>query len=225
MMPLVILGSHPATLAAAHAASGDGRQVILIDENPGPGGQIWRGGAPWSDRRAHALWEALQARPGVQMRFGTRVVARAGPGQLLLAKDGAPQVQAWDRVIVCGGARELLLPFPGWTLPGVTGAGRHAGPDQGRLPGARQAGRGHRQRAAAAGRCRHRTPQRRRGGGHCRIPWHARAGRIHGAAGAGAPRQAGAGGAAVRASARHSLFARGQRARRAGRESVARRAA
>ncbi|UUZ47697.1 hypothetical protein LP420_31790 [Massilia sp. B-10] len=52
--------------------------MILIDENPGPGGQIWRGGAPWSDRRAHALWEALQARPGVQMRFGTRVVARAG---------------------------------------------------------------------------------------------------------------------------------------------------
>lgn len=123
MMPLVILGAGPAGLAAAHAASGDGRQVILIDENPGPGGQIWRGGAPWSDRRAHALWEALQARPGVQMRFGTRVVARAGPGQLLLAKDGAPQVQAWDRVIVCGGARELLLPFPGWTLPGVTGAG------------------------------------------------------------------------------------------------------
>ena len=27
------------------------------------------------------------------------------------------------RIVLCTGARELLLPFPGWTLPGVTGAG------------------------------------------------------------------------------------------------------
>ncbi|MDB5981682.1 MAG: FAD/NAD(P)-binding oxidoreductase, partial [Pseudomonas sp.] len=30
---------------------------------------------------------------------------------------------AYDTLILCTGARELLLPFPGWTLPGVTGAG------------------------------------------------------------------------------------------------------
>jgi NADPH-dependent 2,4-dienoyl-CoA reductase/sulfur reductase-like enzyme len=30
---------------------------------------------------------------------------------------------AWKKLILCTGARELLLPFPGWTLPGVTGAG------------------------------------------------------------------------------------------------------
>lgn len=29
----------------------------------------------------------------------------------------------YERLILCTGARELLLPFPGWTLPGVTGAG------------------------------------------------------------------------------------------------------
>jgi NADPH-dependent 2,4-dienoyl-CoA reductase/sulfur reductase-like enzyme len=29
----------------------------------------------------------------------------------------------YGTLILCCGARELLLPFPGWTLPGVTGAG------------------------------------------------------------------------------------------------------
>jgi NADPH-dependent 2,4-dienoyl-CoA reductase/sulfur reductase-like enzyme len=29
----------------------------------------------------------------------------------------------WDRLVIAAGARELFLPFPGWTLPGVTGAG------------------------------------------------------------------------------------------------------
>ncbi|HEY0065096.1 MAG TPA: FAD/NAD(P)-binding oxidoreductase [Telluria sp.] len=124
MTPLLILGAGPAGLAAAEAASRAGQPVRLIDENPQPGGQIWRGGAArWQDRRAHALWDALRSRQHVQMQFATRAVAVAGPGQLLLVRDGVPQMQAWERVIVCSGARELLLPFPGWTLPGVTGAG------------------------------------------------------------------------------------------------------
>lgn len=124
MTPIVVLGAGPAGLAAAHAASSDGQPVVLIDENPAPGGQIWRGGAAaWRDRRAHDLWMALRARPHVQLRLGTRLVASAGPGQLLVTAGGAPDIQAWERAIVCSGARELLLPFPGWTLPGVTGAG------------------------------------------------------------------------------------------------------
>ncbi|MVY58453.1 FAD/NAD(P)-binding oxidoreductase, partial [Escherichia coli] len=32
-------------------------------------------------------------------------------------------VVCWQKLILCCGARELSLPFPGWTLPGVTGAG------------------------------------------------------------------------------------------------------
>jgi len=32
-------------------------------------------------------------------------------------------LQTFDQLIICSGARELLLPFPGWTLPGVTGVG------------------------------------------------------------------------------------------------------
>jgi NADPH-dependent 2,4-dienoyl-CoA reductase/sulfur reductase-like enzyme len=123
-LPVVVLGAGPAGLAAAEAVSAAGTAVIVIDDNPVPGGQIWRGGAPaWQDRRARTLWNALRARAHVSFRFGTRVLASAGPHQVLLDGPDGPHTLAWDRIIVCSGARELLLPFPGWTLPGVTGAG------------------------------------------------------------------------------------------------------
>jgi NADPH-dependent 2,4-dienoyl-CoA reductase/sulfur reductase-like enzyme len=125
--PIIILGAGPAGLAAAEAASANGKPVLLIDENSAPGGQIWRGGpGHWQDGRARRLWEQLSARPQVRMLWSARVAACGPPGTLLVdgaAGDGGAQLLAWERVIICSGARELLLPFPGWTLPGVTGAG------------------------------------------------------------------------------------------------------
>lgn len=123
-LPVVILGAGPAGLAAAEAASADGRDVVLVDENHTPGGQIWRGGAAqWSDPRATRLWDALRLRPQVRVMCGARVVAAAAPGSLLLDTAQGPATLAWRELVICSGARELLLPFPGWTLPGVTGAG------------------------------------------------------------------------------------------------------
>ncbi len=123
-LPLVVLGAGPAGLAAAEAASAHGQPVIVIDENHAPGGQIWRGGpGAWPDGRAQRLWDALAARPHVRWLFGTRLVGLGAPGTLLLECDTGAQTLAFERVIICSGARELLLPFPGWTLPGVTAAG------------------------------------------------------------------------------------------------------
>ncbi|MDQ1818121.1 FAD/NAD(P)-binding oxidoreductase [Massilia sp. CCM 9210] len=122
--PVIVLGAGPAGLAAAEAASASGQSVLLIDENSAPGGQIWRGGPQrWRDERASRLWEALRARAHVTLLAGARVVAPAGPRALLLETADGALTQPWEKVIVCSGARELLLPFPGWTLPGVTGAG------------------------------------------------------------------------------------------------------
>ena len=63
------------------------------------------------------------------MLSGTRVVG-VGASQptdkapaLLLEDADRGWTQHSHRIILCTGARELLLPFPGWTLPGVTGAG------------------------------------------------------------------------------------------------------
>ena len=123
-LPIVILGAGPAGLAAAEAASADGEAVLLVDDNSAPGGQIWRGGPGyWQDARAQNLWDRIQARPNVRLLCGARMVGHGLPGTLLLDTADGPLALPWERVILCSGARELLLPFPGWTLPGVTGAG------------------------------------------------------------------------------------------------------
>ncbi len=123
-MSIVILGAGPAGLAAAAAASQHGAQVTVVDDNSAAGGQVWRGGpARFTDPRAQQLWDMLQQRPGVRFLYGARVVAAAGPRTLLLDTRDGPLRLPWQRAILCSGARELLLPFPGWTLPGVTGAG------------------------------------------------------------------------------------------------------
>ncbi|EPL03331.1 FAD-dependent oxidoreductase, partial [Pseudomonas sp. CF161] len=41
---ILIVGSGPAGLAAAQAASRSGASLVVIDDNPRPGGQIWRNG-------------------------------------------------------------------------------------------------------------------------------------------------------------------------------------
>ncbi|MFZ6756415.1 FAD-dependent oxidoreductase [Undibacterium sp. Ji50W] len=121
---VLIVGAGPAGLAAALAATAQAGMVTVIDENPAPGGQIWRGGSgQWRDSRAQALWDTLSQRANLRMVYGARIVARASEQEFLLETvDGAQKIR-WQKLILCTGARELLLPFPGWTLPGVTGAG------------------------------------------------------------------------------------------------------
>lgn len=124
---ILIVGAGPAGIAAALAAAPSGASIVVIDDNPLPGGQIWRGGpAVRRSRRAQRMLEALARCANVRLHSGTRVVARGGaPGEnaLLLEDAGRGWTQHYGRLILCTGARELLLPFPGWTLPGVTGAG------------------------------------------------------------------------------------------------------
>ncbi|MGC5702790.1 NAD(P)/FAD-dependent oxidoreductase [Pseudomonas sp. NFXW11] len=120
---LVIVGSGPAGLAAARAASHSARSILLIDDNPRPGGQIWRHG-PGHPPTA-ALSQALEVlrHPAVRYLSGTRILGALGPQCLLLEDDRHAWQLHFEQLILCCGAQELLLPFPGWTLPGVTGAG------------------------------------------------------------------------------------------------------
>jgi NADPH-dependent 2,4-dienoyl-CoA reductase/sulfur reductase-like enzyme len=114
---LLIIGAGPAGLAAAHAASGRGLNLVLLDDNPLPGGQIWRA------KVGQVATEVGSLPADVTLLSGTRVVAVLGPRQLLLEDACGSRTLAFETLILCTGARELLLPFPGWTLPGVTGAG------------------------------------------------------------------------------------------------------
>ncbi len=118
---IAIVGAGPAGLAAAAAALRCDRHVMLIDDNPNIGGQIWRGMQPI------AGYTAMLNDPRLCYLPSTRVVAAPGAGRLLLetvsGTSNLPIHLHYARLIVASGARERLLPFPGWTLPGVMGAG------------------------------------------------------------------------------------------------------
>jgi len=121
---VLIVGAGPAGMAAALAAAPSGATIRIVDDNPAPGGQIWRDGpGAQLPRRAVLLREALARHPNVSVLSTSRVVGAPQPGQLLLEDAQRSWRQGYGKLVLCTGARELLLPFPGWTLPGVTGAG------------------------------------------------------------------------------------------------------
>ncbi|MDB5978996.1 MAG: pyridine nucleotide-disulfide oxidoreductase, partial [Pseudomonas sp.] len=76
---LLIIGAGPAGMGAALAAAPSGVQIIVLDDNPSAGGQIWRDG-PQAHLPAAALYHrrAMAETPNIQLLNGTRVVARTG---------------------------------------------------------------------------------------------------------------------------------------------------
>ena len=115
-------------MAAATRAAESDHHVLLCDENPEPGGQIWRRFAGHSTTGPARSWSARLKRSGATILRSTAVVdattADDGVGFALTAEGpkGAIVVHA-RTVILATGARERFIPFPGWTLPGVIGVG------------------------------------------------------------------------------------------------------
>lgn len=133
---VAVLGAGPAGTGAAIAVAAAGQSVLLIDEAPAAGGQIYRkvpdallparcnAGDADPDRRAgDALRRELHA-SGVETAFGWRVwsVLRTERGFRLdaIGPDATHSVDA-AALLVATGAVERVLPFPGWTTPGVVG--------------------------------------------------------------------------------------------------------
>jgi len=119
---VLVIGAGPAGIAAACVAAEAGRAVVVLDDNPGSGGQIWRGGP----RQAHgtaATWFARLAASTARVRHGTAVVDRLADGSLVARGPAGAEHWRAETIVLATGARERFLPFPGWTLPGVVGAG------------------------------------------------------------------------------------------------------
>jgi NADPH-dependent 2,4-dienoyl-CoA reductase/sulfur reductase-like enzyme len=119
---VLIIGAGPAGIAAACAASASAK-VAVVDDNPLPGGQIWRGGKPPAgDGRAASMLRKFEGLD-IERLHNTQIVAAPASGILLAERAGKSIELGYEKLILATGARERFLPFPGWTLPNVVGAG------------------------------------------------------------------------------------------------------
>lgn len=130
---LAVVGAGPAGLCAAIEGARRGVQVVLIDENSRPGGQLFkqihkffgseahRAGTRGVDIGAQLLKETLDA--GVEVMLDTVVWGLFEGNTLALVREGRSFDVKAERMILATGAMENALAFPGWTLPGVMGAG------------------------------------------------------------------------------------------------------
>lgn len=134
---LLIVGGGPAGMAAALEATGMGIDVLVVDENPAPGGQIYRSverdllqgrGILDDDYRSGGQLAQQFAACGCKIGFSTTVWSiEAGGAEAafrvgLSQRDYARTIFA-NAIIVAPGALERPFPIPGWTLPGVMTAG------------------------------------------------------------------------------------------------------
>ncbi|MGA6222164.1 FAD-dependent oxidoreductase [Streptomyces umbrinus] len=147
---LVVIGAGPAGLTAALAAAARGVGVTLVDSAPQAGGQFYRQTAPGlGARRPQALhhqwrtWERLRDGLAAHIAAGRvihltdhhvwfverqsgstdRAPASFTVHALLGPEQEEPVTVHADAVLLATGGYEKVLPFPGWTLPGVVTVG------------------------------------------------------------------------------------------------------
>ncbi len=131
--PLTVVGAGPAGIMAAYAAAEAGVDVTLIDDNPMPGGQYYRQSPPQfkfanpidgqSGRSdAPAILNRLP-HPKIRTLYNTMAWGAFDGHTLALADQEQSFLLPADKVVLATGAYDRPLAFPGWTLPGVLGAG------------------------------------------------------------------------------------------------------
>ena len=146
---IAVIGAGPAGLAATAEAVACGAKVTLIDDNRQPGGQYFRQISGEFRRKTTTVFDKDQPRAEALLRIinhaavdympettvwslgEDRVVGYSGP-------QGSGRLAA-GCLILCPGAHDRPVPFPGWTLPGVVTAGglQNLVKEQRMLPGRR----------------------------------------------------------------------------------------
>lgn len=130
---LLVVGAGPAGMAAAVAARRHGLTVLVVDDQPAPGGQIWRavetvaatprGARLGAAYRSGAEWAAAFRACGAIYEPGGQLWQIEPGFRAFLTREGKARSVAAKAVILATGAQERPAPFPGWTLPGVLTVG------------------------------------------------------------------------------------------------------
>lgn len=128
-----VIGAGPAGLSAAIRLAELGVETVVLDDKPAAGGQLFK--------QIHKFFGSEKHMAGVRgFEIGTRLLGRCRelgvpillntavwglyPDLTIAADmDGEPLCIRSEGVIAATGAGENALAFPGWTLPGVMGAG------------------------------------------------------------------------------------------------------
>ncbi|WP_434114130.1 FAD-dependent oxidoreductase [Paraburkholderia caffeinilytica] len=124
---VIVLGGGPAGAHAAIAAASAGLRVALFDENASAGGQVYRapidGIAP-AQSADQAAGDALRrelAASKVTAFFRHPVWAVTGNYRVDATGPHGPLHCTARALIVASGTTERVVPFEGWTTPGVIG--------------------------------------------------------------------------------------------------------
>ncbi|MCA0424863.1 MAG: FAD-dependent oxidoreductase [Proteobacteria bacterium] len=125
---VIVAGAGPAGTNAALAAAASGLDVVLLDEQDAAGGQVWRkpldglNGLPETAelKAGNALRERLIA-SNVRFLPGRRIWSVSGQYRVDVIGADNPEFFEAPHLIAATGAHERVVPFEGWTLPGVIG--------------------------------------------------------------------------------------------------------
>lgn len=135
---VMVVGAGPAGMSAALAAADCGVKVLLVDFFSQPGGQLVKQTHKFFGSRgqyagvrgieiARILGEKVRSHPHIEMLLDTQVLGYYPDGVLTMERSvegGSEYLKARPRrLVVCAGASEKPLAFPGNDLPGVYGAG------------------------------------------------------------------------------------------------------
>ncbi len=129
---LAIIGGGPAGLAAAATAAEKNISCALFDEQPAPGGQIYRSVESVPEGRLKQLGDEYARGKKLVDTFRrskaeyfpeTQVWSLNSQREIGILHNHDAKIVTADQVLVASGALERPVPFPGWTLPGVMHAG------------------------------------------------------------------------------------------------------